>query len=206
VIDRAVFRRTAGVRSRCRGRPDRPLAVQYGREFWLRIGFIRGLLELCASILSLRAGAHAHWKIPAGFPFLAYGFRSDALSSYFILILSLLAVTISIYSLGIYAPFEEKKTVGLLRLLLQRAAGRASLRSSRLRIAFFFLIAWEAMALSSYCLVSFHHREESTRSAGSFTSSCRNGRHRVPCWRGCSVVKRGGVGKPRVFRLVWASL
>ena len=32
--------------------------------------------------------------------------------------------------------------------------------------AFFFLIAWEIMALSAYCLVSFEHEKEETRNAG----------------------------------------
>ena len=32
--------------------------------------------------------------------------------------------------------------------------------------AFFFLIAWEIMALSAYCLVSFEHEHEETRNAG----------------------------------------
>src|ERR1019366_1916870 len=32
--------------------------------------------------------------------------------------------------------------------------------------AFFFLMAWEAMALSAYCLVSFDHRDETARNAG----------------------------------------
>jgi hydrogenase-4 component B len=32
--------------------------------------------------------------------------------------------------------------------------------------AFFFLMAWEIMALSAYCLVSFEHEQEETRNAG----------------------------------------
>ena len=32
--------------------------------------------------------------------------------------------------------------------------------------AFFFLVAWEVMALAAYCLITFEHRQESTRQAG----------------------------------------
>jgi hydrogenase-4 component B len=32
--------------------------------------------------------------------------------------------------------------------------------------AFFFLVAWEVMALSSFCLISFEHEKEKTRNAG----------------------------------------
>ena len=31
---------------------------------------------------------------------------------------------------------------------------------------FFFLVAWEVMALSAYCLVSFEHEKAETRRAG----------------------------------------
>jgi len=165
VIDRAFF---GGLLAYGAGAVAGLIAPR--RSVWPRVlccglALFGGLLELCASILSLASGAHAHWEIPAGVPFLAYGFRLDALSSYFILILSLLAVTISIYSLGYLRAFEEKKTVGLLGFFYNvlLASLTAVFTASN---AFFFLIAWEAMALSSYCLVSFHHREESTRSAG----------------------------------------
>jgi hydrogenase-4 component B len=140
------------------------------RSVWPRVlcfglALLGGLLELCASILSLRSGAQAHWEIPAGVPFLVYGFRLDALSAYFILILSLLAVAVSIYSLGYVRSFEQKRTAGILGFFYNvlLASLTAVFTASN---AFFFLIAWEAMALSAYCLVSFHHREESTRNAG----------------------------------------
>jgi hydrogenase-4 component B len=32
--------------------------------------------------------------------------------------------------------------------------------------AFFFLVAWEVMALSAYCLVGLEHEKEETRKAG----------------------------------------
>src|SRR5439155_17727745 len=32
--------------------------------------------------------------------------------------------------------------------------------------AFFFLIAWEIMALSAYCLVSYEHEKDESRKAG----------------------------------------
>jgi hydrogenase-4 component B len=165
VIDRAFF---GGLLAYGVGAAASLIASR--RSVWPRVlccglALLGGLLELCASILSLASGAHAHWEVQASVPFLVYGFRLDALSSYFNLILSLLAVAISIYSLGYLRSFEEKKTAGLLGFFynLLLASLTAVFTASN---AFFFLIAWEAMALSAYCLVSFNHRDESTRSAG----------------------------------------
>jgi hydrogenase-4 component B len=136
---------------------------------WARIlccGFALagGLLETAASVLSL-SGPGASWEISAGVPFLVYGFHADALSAYFNLILSLLATAVSIYSLGYLRPLDNQKPLGVLgffyNLLLLSLT--AVFTASN---AFFFLLAWETMALSAYFLVSFEHRREETRRAG----------------------------------------
>jgi hydrogenase-4 component B len=124
-----------------------------------------GLLEAIGSGNALFTSAGAHWEIPASVPFLTYGFRLDPLSAYFNLMLSLLVVAISIYSFGYLRPMEEKRTAGVfgffynLSLLSLTVVFTAS-------NAFFFLIAWEAMALTAYCLITFEHRKEITRQAG----------------------------------------
>jgi hydrogenase-4 component B len=123
------------------------------------------LLEAVSSGIALFARADAHWEIQAGVPFLTYGFRLDPLSAYFNLILSLLAVAISIYSLGYLRPLEKKGSVGVLGFFynLSLLSLTAVFTASN---AFFFLIAWEVMALTAYCLITFEHRKEITRQAG----------------------------------------
>ncbi len=137
---------------------------------WARVlccGFatLGGLLQTGACALSLLSGAGTHWEIPAGVPFLVYGFRLDALSTYFNLILSLLATAVSVYSFGYLRSLDRNRTLGVLgffyNLLLLSLT--AVFTASN---AFFFLIAWEVMALSAYCLVSFEHRHPATRDAG----------------------------------------
>jgi len=124
-----------------------------------------GLLEVVSSGIALLASADAHWEIHAAVPFLTYGFRLDPLSAYFNLILSLLAVAISVYSFGYLRPTEEKRTAGVLGFFynLSLLSLTAVFTASN---AFFFLIAWEAMALTAYCLITFEHRKEITRQAG----------------------------------------
>lgn len=123
------------------------------------------LLETVSSWLALFGASDAHWEIPAGVPFLIYSFRLDPLSAYFNLILSLLAVAISIYSVGYLRPLDGKGSAGVLgffyNLLLLSLT--AVFTASN---AFFFLIAWESMALAAYCLITFEHRHETTRQAG----------------------------------------
>ncbi len=123
------------------------------------------LLEAVCSGAALFAPADAHWEIHAGVPFLTYGFRLDPLSAYFNLILSLLAVAISVYSFGYLRPMEKNKTAGVLGFFynLSLLSLTAVFTASN---AFFFLIAWEVMALTAYCLITFEHRKEITRQAG----------------------------------------
>ena len=120
---------------------------------------------MVSSWVDLFAASHSHWEIPAGVPFLIYSFRLDALSAYFNLILSLLAVAISIYSFGYLRHLDEKRTVGVLGFFynLSLLSLTAVFTASN---AFFFLIAWEVMALAAYCLITFEHRQETTRQAG----------------------------------------
>src|SRR5256885_16090720 len=92
-------------------RPPRSTLFPYTTLFRSLAG---ALLEMASSWVALFAASDSHWEIPAGVPFLIYSFRLDALSAYFNLILSLLAVAISIYSFGYLRPLDEKRTVGIL--------------------------------------------------------------------------------------------
>jgi len=100
-----------------------------------------------------------------GVPHLVLSVKLDALGAFFVLVLSLLALALSIYSLGYARAFYGRKSVGLL------AAGyNAMLLATTLVFtatnAFFFLLAWEIMALTAYGLVSFEHEQTETRKAG----------------------------------------
>ena len=123
------------------------------------------VLEFWASARAIFTGASPHWEIAARVPFLVYGFQLDTLSALFLLILSLLAGAVSIYSFGYLHVLEGRRTLGVLgfffNLLLTSLT--AVFTASN---AFFFLVAWEVMALSAYCLVSFEHKNEETRRAG----------------------------------------
>ena len=118
-------------------------------------------------LLSARVPAHSRsFELLAPLiPYVKFSVRLDPLGAFFLLIISLLALALSVYSLGYARGFYGRKNVGVLG-----AFYNALLLATTLVFvadnAFFFLMAWEIMALSAYCLVSFEHEQEETRNAG----------------------------------------
>jgi hydrogenase-4 component B len=91
----------------------------------------------------------------------------DNLSAFFILLISLSYLCITIYSWGYMKHYESKRSFKLfalcvnlfvLSMLLVVTAGQL----------FFFLIVWEIMALSSYFLVIFEPEKPEVQKAGRF--------------------------------------
>jgi hydrogenase-4 component B len=102
---------------------------------------------------------------PSLIPFVRFSLHADALGCFFGLIVSMVGVALSIYSLGYARGYYGRKNVGMLGSLfnlLLLATNLVFLADN----VFFFLMAWEIMALTAYCLVSFEHEYEETRDAG----------------------------------------
>jgi hydrogenase-4 component B len=130
---------------------------------------IAGLAGIWAAILALTSPGPAH---PAAFefwppliPYLRLSVKLDALSAFFVLIVSLLAVALSVYSFGYVRGFYGRKSVGLLAAIYNGLLLATTLVFTASN-AFFFLIVWEIMALTAYCLVSFEHEKAEARNAG----------------------------------------
>ncbi len=102
--------------------------------------------------------------LPIGLPDLPMHIRLDALSAFFLLLIGLTVVGVSIYSAG-YFRVGEGAAPGLL--CLQYHVFLASMAMVVLADdAFAFMVSWETMALSSYFLVTTQHRVPEIRSAG----------------------------------------
>jgi hydrogenase-4 component B len=130
---------------------------------------VAGLCGIIGSVTSLLTGAAGASEsvqvLPALIPYVEFSVRADPLGLFFVLIVSLLALALSIYSLGYARGFYGRKNVGVLGAffnVLLLATTLVFLSDN----AFFFLIAWEIMALSAYCLVSYEHEKDETRNAG----------------------------------------
>ncbi|HWQ53447.1 MAG TPA: hydrogenase 4 subunit B [Bryobacteraceae bacterium] len=139
----------------------------FRRPEWARLaGFGLALLGSLAAALAgwmgIAEGA-AEWNLPSAVPLFSWTVRLDPLSSYFNLALGVVSAAVSLYSFG-YLRGNRGNTgvlvffynILLLSLALVFSASNA----------FFFLLAWEAMALAAYCLVVFEHEKAQTRRAG----------------------------------------
>lgn len=127
-------------------------------------GAAGGLVQVWVSLATILEGNSVSWSIPSGVPILDMALRLDPLSAIFTLALGVVAIALSIYSFGYTSELTASRSAILgfffnLELLSLSVVFTAS-------NVLFFLIAWEVMALSAYCLVSFDHRREETRDAG----------------------------------------
>lgn len=137
--------------------------------FGFGAGAIAGLCGGIASVVSLLSVGGAPEEslrvLPGVVPFLEFTIRPGPLGWFFVLIVSLLGVALSVYSLGYARGFYGRKNVGVLGALFNVLLLATTLVFVADN-AFFFLIAWEIMALSAYCLVSYEHEKEESRRAG----------------------------------------
>ena len=103
--------------------------------------------------------------LPMLVPYLSFSVRVDPLSAFFLMVVSAVGLAISIYSLGYARGFYGRKNVGLLGAFYNVLLLATTLVFTADN-AFFFLMVWEIMALTAYCLVSFEHEEAEARRAG----------------------------------------
>ncbi len=123
-------------------------------------------LAAATSLMTAPAGAPAPVQLlPTLVPNLRFSIRLDGLGAFFAMLVSMLGVPLSIYSVGYAREYGGRKNVGVFGALFNLL-----LLSTTLVFladnAFFFLLAWELMALSAYALVSFEHEREEARRGG----------------------------------------
>jgi len=102
--------------------------------------------------------------LPLGLPDLPFHQRLDSLSSFFVILLGIATVGISLFGSG-YFRHMDGKTLGLLCLEYHLfLAGMVLVLLAD--DAYMFMVAWEVMALSSYFLVTTDHVIPDIRKAG----------------------------------------
>lgn len=103
--------------------------------------------------------------LPLGLPGLPFHLRTDALSGFFIVVVSVLALCVSIYSFGYVKGLAAERPVTRLAAFYPLFLG-AMLLVLISDDAFSFLVSWELMAISSYFLVLFEDGKNENRRAG----------------------------------------
>jgi len=130
---------------------------------------VASLFGIGAGVIGLTSGAgdgRAAFQLwPSLIPYLQLTVKLDPLGAFFVRIVSFLALALSVYSFGYVRGFYGRKSVGVLAAFYNALLLATTLVFTASN-AFFFLIVWEIMALTAYCLVSFEHEKAETRNAG----------------------------------------
>lgn len=141
----------------------RPRALGWVSAALFPLGAVLGL-ALAILVAPALFEAPATRILPLGLPALPFHARLDALSAFFLLLLGLVAAAISIFASG-YFRRGEGTAPGLQCLwyhLFLASMALVMLADD----AYFFMVAWESMALASYFLVTSDHRLAEVRRAG----------------------------------------
>lgn len=137
--------------------------------FCFGIATVGSVLALGASVLALTNISTLEnfplTLLPPVIPHLEWTVRFDALSAFFVLVISLIGACLSVYSLGYVRGFYGRKNVGILGFLFNVLLLATTLVFCADN-AFCFLLVWEVMALAAFCLVSFEHEFDESRRAG----------------------------------------
>ncbi len=133
-------------------------------SFAAGLGAALAIGTACAiSLVTGSAAASASMLVaPTLVPNLVGSIRLDPLAAFFGLLVSTISAALSVYSIGyVHGLARGKNAAGLgawFNLLL--------LATTLVFMAdnvFFFLVAWEIMALAAFCLVGFEHEHAETR-------------------------------------------
>jgi hydrogenase-4 component B len=123
------------------------------------------LLGGAAALLALRSGATPVWRARVPLPLGELRVGIDALSAFFALCICVVSGLAAVYGAGYLRSYFGKRRVApavvFFNLLLASMLGVVLARDGVL-----FLLAWEAMSLSSFFLVTFENDRDEVRRAG----------------------------------------
>ena len=141
----------------------RPASVRWATRVLYPAGALVGLALAAVALAAIFQPAAAD-VLPLGLPDLPFHARLDALSAFFLMLLGVVAAGVLVYACG-YFRQEQGTAPGLIALYLHLFLASMALVMVA-DDAYFFMVAWESMALSSFFLVTCDHGEAEIRRAG----------------------------------------
>jgi hydrogenase-4 component B len=123
------------------------------------------LLDLAGSAAAIFSSSPVAIDLPFGNPIFSWAIRIDPLSAYFNVTLGVLAAAVSLYSFGYLKEMEGRRNLGAFGFFFNLLLMSLALVFTASNV-FFFLVAWEAMALVAFCMISFEHEKKEARKAG----------------------------------------
>ncbi len=125
-------------------------------------GAFSGILSSAAA---LNGGDILYLHLESSFPLLSFSIRVDALSAFFVMTISIVALLSSIYAIGYVKHYYGKYDIGILGFFYNIFIA-CMLLVVTAENGLFFLMAWELMSLASYFLVIFEYRNKDNIQAG----------------------------------------
>lgn len=139
-------------------------AARFVPVFFALFG-VCALAAMAGGVLALVQGTRITATLPLGLPWLPWHVALDALSGFFLLVIGLIGIAIAVYGPGYVREFEHSQD----SLAVLGGFTALFLASMMLVVvaadAFLFMVAWEAMSVSSYFLVAFQHEHAANRRA-----------------------------------------
>ena len=123
------------------------------------------LLAGIAAGTILWTGGESSLRLPWQVPFGSFYIAVDSLSAFFIITISIVCALAAIYGTAYLDAFRGKKNLGAAWCFFNLLFA-SMLLVVLSRNGILFLIAWEAMSLSSFFLVMFEHEKAEVREAG----------------------------------------
>ena len=122
------------------------------------------LAAVVAGFLTVSSGTIATRTLPLGLPGLPFHLRLDPLAGFFLVVIGLMGVCASIYSIGYIKGYDKEHSIA--KMVVCYALFLAGMFLVVLADdAYFFLVAWEMMAASSYFLVMYEDEVAANRQA-----------------------------------------
>ncbi len=135
-------------------------------NYWTHIlAIAAGLAGVIYSFMALAAGKGFALEV-FGLPFVGrLCFVLDPLAAFFILVISFLSIPASIFAIHYIQEFQDRKRTFFLGFFYNLFL-LAMILVVSVQNAFYFLMFWEMMSLTSYFLVVFEHEKPQARRAG----------------------------------------
>lgn len=103
--------------------------------------------------------------VPNTIPFVNFEIFVDGVAAFFLLIIGIVSFAVSLYSIGYSKEYEVKKRTSALGFLFNMFILSMVLVVAS-NNAFFFLLFWEVMSLTSFFLVIYDHDKEENLKSG----------------------------------------
>lgn len=135
-------------------------------NYWTHLSAIAaGIVGVIYSLIALVTGKGVALEA-FGLPFLGrLSFVIDPLAAFFIFAISFLSIPASIFAIDYIQEFQDKKRTFFLGFFYNLFL-LAMILVVSVQNAFYFLMFWEMMSLTSYFLVVFEHEKLQARRAG----------------------------------------